>query len=139
MQFASRLMLSFFLIIGTLSAPAFAADPAPLFLNLTVDNSHQSGVGLNFAKDQFERGHPLTIFLNDRAVRIGATANTRYFISHQELLRELIKKGATVLVCRPCALHYGVSESNLMPGMQIAYPDVINKALFRDNTRTLTW
>lgn len=139
MQFASRLILSIFLMIGTVSVSAYAADPAPLFLNLTTDNSHQSGVGLNFAKDQFERGHPLTIFLNDRAVRIGATANTRYFISHQELLRELMKRGATVLVCRPCAVHYGVSESNLMPGMQIAYPDAISEALFRDNTRTLTW
>lgn len=139
MPFASRLMLSFFLIIGTVSAPAGAADLAPLFLNLTMDNSHQSGVGLDFAKEQFERGHMLTIFLNDRAVRIGATANMRQFINHQELLRELIKKGATVLVCRPCALHYGVSESNLMPGMQIAHPDILNEALFRDNTRTLTW
>lgn len=139
MQFASRLMLSFFLIIGTLSTPAYAADPAPLFLNLTMDNSHQSGVGLNFAKEQFERGHPLTIFLNNSAVRIGAMANARYFINHQDLLRELLKKGATVLVCRPCALHYGVSESNLMPGMRIAYPDALSEALFRDNTRTLTW
>lgn len=139
MSFASRLLPVLALIIGTAGSPALAADGAPLFLNLTSDNSHRSEVGIQFAKEQFERGHPLTILLNDQAVRIAATENTRNFINQQKLLRELMGKGAVVLVCRRCMQHYGVAERSLMPGMKMDDPERTGEALFRDDTRTLTW
>jgi sulfur relay (sulfurtransferase) complex TusBCD TusD component (DsrE family) len=124
------------LSIGT---AARASDGPPLFLNLTTDNSQRSEAGLNFAKEQMARGHSLTVLLNDQAVRMGSSTNLRNFIPQQKLLRDLMSKGAVVLVCRVCMRHYGVSEANLMQGMQLDDPERIGEALFRDNTRTLTW
>jgi sulfur relay (sulfurtransferase) complex TusBCD TusD component (DsrE family) len=137
MHFASRLMCA--ITIAIVGSFAHAADRPSLFLNLTSDNSQRSETGLLFAKEQLERGHALTVLLNDQAVRMGSSANLRNFISQQKLLRELMGKGAIVLVCRVCMRHYGVTEASLMQGMQLDDPERVGEALFRDDTRTLTW
>jgi len=120
-------------------AAAQAADRPSLFLNLTTDNSQRSETALIFAKNQLERGHALTVLLNDQAVRMSSSTNLRNFVNQQKLLRELMGKGAVVLVCRVCMRHYGVTEASLMQGMQLDDPERVGEALFRDNTRTLTW
>ncbi|MDP3286841.1 MAG: DsrE family protein [Methyloversatilis sp.] len=120
-------------------AAAQAAEPPSLFLNLTTDNSQRSETGLIFARDQMARGHALTVLLNDQAVRMGSSTNLRNFVNQQKLLRELMGKGAVVLVCRVCMRHYGVTEASLMQGMQLDDPQRVGEALFRDNTRSLTW
>lgn len=139
MSFASRLLLPIALIVTAAGMPAFAAEPPSLFLNLTTDNSQRSETGLIFARDQMARGHALTVLLNDQAVRMGSSTNLRNFVNQQKLLRELMGKGAVVLVCRVCMRHYGVTEASLMQGMQLDDPQRVGEALFRDNTRTLTW
>lgn len=139
MSFASRLLLPIALIVAAAGMPVFAADPPALFLNLTSDNSQRSETGLIFARDQMARGHALTVLLNDQAVRMGSSSNLRNFVTQQKLLRELMGKGAVVLVCRVCMRHYGVTEASLMQGMLLDDPERVGEALFRDNTRTLTW
>jgi len=139
MSFASRLLLPIALIVAAAGMPVFAAEPPSLFLNLTTDNSQRSETGLIFARDQMARGHALTVLLNDQAVRMGSSTNLRNFVNQQKLLRELMGKGAVVLVCRVCMRHYGVTEASLMQGMQLDDPERVGEALFRDNTRTLTW
>ncbi|MDP3872394.1 MAG: DsrE family protein [Methyloversatilis sp.] len=139
MSFASRLLLPIALIVAAAGMPVFAAEPPSLFLNLTTDNSQRSETGLIFARDQMARGHALTLLLNDQAVRMGSSTNLRNFVNQQKLLRELMGKGAVVLVCRVCMRHYGVTEASLMQGMQLDDPQRVGEALFRDNTRTLTW
>ncbi|MCQ9373005.1 DsrE family protein [Methyloversatilis sp. XJ19-13] len=139
MSFASRLLLPIALIVAAAGMPAFAAEPPSLFLNLTSDNSQRSETGLIFARDQMARGHALTLLLNDQAVRMGSSTNLRNFVTQQKLLRELMGKGAVVLVCRVCMRHYGVTEASLMQGMLLDDPERVGEALFRDNTRTLTW
>jgi sulfur relay (sulfurtransferase) complex TusBCD TusD component (DsrE family) len=139
MSFASRLLLPIALIVAAAGMPVFAADPPSLFLNVTTDNSQRSETGLIFARDQMARGHALTVLLNDQAVRMGSSTNLRNFVNQQKLLRELMGKGAVVLVCRVCMRHYGVTEASLMQGMLLDDPERVGEALFRDNTRTLTW
>ncbi|MDP2868156.1 DsrE family protein [Methyloversatilis sp.] len=139
MSFASRLLLPIALIVAAAGMPVFAAEPPSLFLNLTTDNSQRSETGLIFARDQMARGHALTVLLNDQAVRMGSSTNLRNFVNQQKLLRELMGKGAVVLVCRVCMRHYGVTEASLMQGMQLDDPQRVGEALFRDNTRSLTW
>lgn len=136
MSLRSVLTAFFALFVG---AAAQAADRPSLFLNLTSDNSQRSETGLIFARDQMARGHALTVFLNDQAVRMGSSSNLRNFVIQQKLLRDLMGKGAVVLVCRVCMRHYGVTEASLMQGMLLDDPERVGEALFRDNTRTLTW
>lgn len=139
MKFMYQLLLTLALCVWTIASPVFAGDTDPLFVNLTSDDSHRANMAITFGGNQHERGHPLTIFLNDKGVLIGSKANSTKFADHQKALSDLMSKGATVLVCPMCMKQYGVKESDLLPGLKVGKPELTGGALFKDNTKTLTW
>jgi len=139
MKFLSSLLLTVALILSNIAAPAFAGSTDPLFVNLTTDDAHRASMGISFGKNQLERGHPLTIFLNDKGVFIASKANAAMFREQQKMLGEVMSKGGMVLICPMCMKHYGVKESDLLPGLKVGNPELTGSALFKDNTQTLTW
>jgi sulfur relay (sulfurtransferase) complex TusBCD TusD component (DsrE family) len=139
MKLIPQLILVFAMMVGGAATPAMAGNTDPLFVNLTTDDSHRANMGISFGKNQLERGHPLTVFLNDKAVFIGSRANSGKFGEHQKMLGELLNKGAVVLICPMCMKHYGIKEADLLPGVKVGNPELTGGALFKDNTRTLTW
>lgn len=134
----ASLWLVLALLIG-MTTSAVAGGTDPLFINLTSDDAHRVDMALSFGKNQLQRGHPLTVFLNDRAVFVGAKANAGKFTAQQKLLEELGKAGATLIACPMCMKHYGIPESDLLPGLKVGNPDLTGAALFKDGTQTLTW
>ena len=139
MRFFSALLLGLALIVANISAPAFAANTDPLFVNMTTDDPHRASMAIVFGKNQLERGHPLTVFLNDKGVFVGSKANAAKFAEQQKMLAEVLGKRGAVLVCPMCMKHYGVKESDLLPGLKVGNPDLTGGVLFKDNTRTLSW
>jgi sulfur relay (sulfurtransferase) complex TusBCD TusD component (DsrE family) len=139
MKFVSRLMMVIAFVLAAVSTSAMAGATDPLFVNLTSADAHRANMGLAFGKNQLERGHPLTIFLNDKAVFIGSKAKASEYADHQKMLAELIGKGALVLVCPMCMKHYGVNESDLLPGLKVGNAELTGGALFKDNTKTMSW
>ncbi|MBB6055435.1 MAG: DsrE/DsrF-like family protein [Gammaproteobacteria bacterium] len=138
MHFISRILLAAAIFLGGLNA-GFAANTDPLFINMTTSDAHRSTMAIGFGKSQFERGHQLTIFLNDKGVLIASAANKAQFTNQQNMLSELVKKGAVVFVCPTCIKHYGIKESDLLPGLKVSNPDLTGNALFQENTKTLSW
>ena len=132
-------LLALLMLAGIAAGPSFAGDKDPLFVNLTSDEAHRSSMAITFGKNQLERGHPLTVFLNDRGVLLGSAANAAKFADQQKALTALMSKGATVIVCPACLKHYGVQEADLLPGLKVGNPDLTGAALFQDDTKTLTW
>lgn len=139
MKLISRWALLLTLLAGAAVSPVMAGDTDPLFINLTTDDPHRAEMAISFGRNQFERGHPLTIFLNDKGVHIGSRADAAKFASHQKVLGELIGKGTVVLICPMCMKHYGVDEGDLLPGLKVSNPELSGAALFEDDARTLTW
>jgi sulfur relay (sulfurtransferase) complex TusBCD TusD component (DsrE family) len=140
MKFLTRILLVLALAVGAITTmPAIAGTTDPLFVNLTTDDAHRANMAISFGGNQLQRGHPLTIFLNDRGVLIGSKANADRFGEHQKALADLMGKGASVLICPMCMKHYGVKESDLLPGVKVGSPEATGGALFKDNTQTLTW
>ena len=139
MKFIAQMLIAFALAIGGAAHPTLAGDTDPLFVNLTTDDSHRATMGITFGKNQLERGHPLTIFLNDKGVLVGSKANSARFADHQKMLADLMGKGATVLICPMCMKQYGVKESDLLPGLKIGNPELLSASVFKDNTKSLTW
>jgi sulfur relay (sulfurtransferase) complex TusBCD TusD component (DsrE family) len=139
MKLFASLLVALGLVVGSIAAPAVAGETDPLFVNLTTDDSHRANMAMVFGKNQLERGHPLTIFLNDKGVLIGSKANAQKFAAHQKVLADLMSKGAVVMICPMCMKQYGVTESDLLPGLKVGNPELTGAALFKDNTKTLTW
>lgn len=96
-------------------------------------------MAISFSKNQFERGHALTNFFNDQGARVVSKKYSKKFAAHQKLLADMMAKGATVIVCPMCMKHYGVKEADLIDGAKVSNPDLVGGALFKDNTKTLTW
>jgi sulfur relay (sulfurtransferase) complex TusBCD TusD component (DsrE family) len=119
--------------------PAFAGDKDPLFVNMTADQLHRTNMAIQFSKSQFERGHPVTIFLNDKGVLVGSKANAGTYKEQQAGLAEIIKKGGVVIACPMCMKQYGIKESDLLDGIKVGTPEFTGSALFKDDTKTLSW
>jgi sulfur relay (sulfurtransferase) complex TusBCD TusD component (DsrE family) len=139
MRVAFHVCVILALLIGSTATPLFAGGNDPLFINLTTDDPHRADMAITFGRNQQDLGHPLSIFLNDKGVAIGSKANASKFKDHQAKLQEVISRGGAVLICPMCMKHYGVKENELVPGLKVGSPDVTGAALFKDNTKTLTW
>lgn len=121
------------------AAPALAGPNDPLFINLISDEGHRARMALTFGGNQLKLGHPLTIFLNDRAVVLASKASAEKYSDQQKAIGELLASGATIIVCPMCMKHYGVAEADLLPGLKVGHAELTGGQLFRDNTKTLTW
>ncbi len=121
------------------SRAVFAGDTDPLFVNLTTDHGHRAQMALVFSKNQIERKHPVTIFLNDRGVLLGSKATSKRFKVQQETIAALIKQGATILICPMCMKHYGVKDTDVLEGIKVGSPELTGGGLFKDNTKTMSW
>lgn len=127
------------LALVLLSVPALAGAKDPLFINLTSDDPHRTLMAISFGQAQMERGHPLTMYLNDKAVLVAGKKNAAQFAEQQKLLSGIAAKGGAVLVCPMCSKKFGVAEADFIPGARLTSPDITGPALFKDNTKTLSW
>ena len=139
MKALTTLLTVLVLLVGMASAPAIAGERDPLFVNMTTDDAHRANMAISFGKAQMERGHPLTIFLNDKGVFVGSKAHAEKYGEHQKVLAELLGKGATVIACPMCMKHYTIETADLLPGIQVGKPELTGGALFKDDTKTMSW
>jgi len=133
-----KIILLLFVTLAALS-PLTAGENDPLFINLTSDDSHRAKMAIMFGKNQSMRGHSLTIYLNDKAVIIASSKNSKKYSEHQQLLKSLIEQGATVIVCPMCMKQYKVSEKELLAGVKTGTPELTGGQLFKENTKALSW
>jgi len=133
-------LFSFTFLVFLFSAGvAWAGASDPLFINLTSDEPHRSAMALGFGASQLERGHPLTVFLNDKGVLLASKKNGVKFAQQQKMIADILAKGGVVYVCPTCSKKYGVQENDLAPGAKISNPDMTGGALFKDNTKVMSW
>ncbi len=132
-------LLALALLAVVAARPVSAAEPGALFVNLTTDEPHRAAMALAFSKAQMALGHPVTIWLNDRGVFIGDVRSAGKLSEPQTMLKEAIKDGAEVIACPMCMKHYGVGDTALLSGIKMGKPEMTGAALFKDDTKTLTW
>jgi sulfur relay (sulfurtransferase) complex TusBCD TusD component (DsrE family) len=106
-----RCILAVLLLCGSsVTSPASAEDNDPLFVNLTTDGAFRTMMAMRFAQSQLERGHPLTVFLNDRGILLASKAHEAQYSDQQKLLAELLGKGTVVIACPQCLKQFNIPE-----------------------------
>ena len=138
-MFLKSLKLAVLATLAALSLSAYAGPNDPLFINLSTDEMHRSTMAINFGKHHSANGHPLTIFLNDKAVMLGVKAGSTKFADQQQALAEVISSGALVIMCPMCLNQAGYTEADLIAGVKLGSPKVTGDALFKDGTKTMSW
>ena len=96
-------------------------------------------MAINFGKHHSANGHPLTIFLNDKAVILGVKAGSEKYAAQQKELSDIISKGGLVIVCPMCLKQAGYTEADLIAGVKVGSPKLTGDALFKDGTKTMSW
>ena len=136
----SRCATIVFVALAVTSADlAFGNDKDPLFVNMTTDDTYRSVLAITVSKHMLGRGHPLTIFFNDRGILVTSKTNAEKFKEQQALLAELVKAGALLIACPICMKHYDIKELDLLDGIKVGNPQLTGDALFLENTKTLSW
>jgi len=125
-------------IMVIFSLTLFADAKSPLFANITSDVEHRTLMAVQFSLKMHEKGHPLTIYLNDKGVKLASKENKQY-AHFQSKLAEAIKKGARVYICPMCMKEYKIEGSTLVDGLKIGNANLLEKALFADDTRVISW
>lgn len=125
--------------LAVLSLSAFAGANDPLFVSLTSDEPHRATMAFSFGTHMNEAGHPLSVFLSDKGVYLGVKSSASKYPEQQKMLANIIAKGGTVIMCPLCLKYYGFSEADLLPGIKMGGAKVTGEALFKDNTKTMTW
>jgi sulfur relay (sulfurtransferase) complex TusBCD TusD component (DsrE family) len=138
-MFLKSVKLAILATLAALSLSAYAGPNDPLFINLSTDEMHRSTMAINFGKHHSANGHPLTIFLNDKAVMLGVKAGSTKFADQQQALAEVISSGALVIMCPMCLKQAGYTEADLIAGVKLGSPKVTGDALFKDGTKTMSW
>ena len=138
-MFKKLFQLFFAFVLLVLSSAAISAANDPLFINLSTDELHRSSMAINFGKHHAANGHPLTIFLNDKAVMLGVKAGATKFADQQQALSEVIASGALVIMCPMYLKQAGYSEADLIAGVKMGGPKITGDALFKDGTKTMSW
>ena len=133
------LMLALVMFLGSVNTLVLADGPDPLFVNMTSDDAHRASMAIGFSKAQQGRGHPVTVFLNDKGVLVGSKANAGKYAEQQKNLSDIMGNGGVVIMCPMCMQHYGVKQTDLLPGIQVGNPELTGNALFKDDTKTLSW
>lgn len=139
MKLIRQVFIALALIISSFSNPVLAGERDPLFIGLSSDAEQRVGHVLHFSELQLTRGHPLTIWLNESGIFLASRQHTKKHATQQKALTELMSKGASVIVCQYCMKQLGVKEADLLPGFKVGNPDLVGGALFKDNTKTLSW
>lgn len=132
-------LFAMILLAAPLAINAHADNDDPLFVNMTTSDPHRAKMALVFTKAQQSLKHPVTVFLNDKGVLVGAKSKAAEFEEHQKTLTEIINAGGVVIACPMCMEHYGVKADDLIKGIQTGKPELTGGQLFKDDTKTLTW
>ncbi len=112
MKYLSALVLSLTLSVMVLSTNAFAGNTDPLFVNLTTNDTWRSYMALTFSRHQLDKGHPVTIFLNDHGVFLASKKDSRRYFREQKLIHDIVAKGGVVLSCGMCMHKFVIKDSH---------------------------
>ncbi len=106
------------LAVISLPLSAFAAKE-PIYINLATNDPVKVSMALDAGRQYAEKGYPVVIYLNDKAVLLGVEAKSRDVSKEQEAIRQAIANGATVIICPTCLEDHGFTRINLVQGVML--------------------
>lgn len=115
-----------------------------LFVNLTSNDPWRAGMAINFAQNSLNKDHEVVIYLNIQGVNLASAKIPQPINSHngqnlQEMLKDFISQGGRVIICPSCMKLAGVTQEDLIEGVEMSSPDVIETTLYRDQVRVMSW
>ena len=112
-----------------------------LFVNISTTDPELMYAAVRIAKVAAQRGHGVTLLLRVGAIDF-ARKNKDYPIfgtTIKQKLRDLMETGSQVIVGGGCLKLKGIPRTDLMEGVTVGTPDIVMGALFKKDTRILSY
>ena len=106
------------LAVISLPLPAFAAKE-PIYINLATNDPGKVLMALDAGRQYAEKGYPIVIYLNDKAVLLGVEVQSGASSKEGEAIRRAIANGANIIICPSCLEDYGFTRKNLVQGAML--------------------
>ncbi len=116
-----------------------AAGDTPFVAHISTDDPKRISKAVAFSRMQFERGHPVTVYLDDKGVFLATKESGNLFPEQQKTLIEMMGNGVSVIVCPYSMKLHGVSQSDIMADVTIGTPEMADDFLFDDRAKSLSW
>lgn len=149
-----KLLLKFSTLMLLIVSFAFTANTAyadkkplmdkKLVVIVKTGDSTEAGMGLSLANSAAKKGASVTIVLGAHATAYAVKKGGQNIFSAKKLglrdmLKSAIKNGATVHLCKTCAVFHGLTEKELVKGVKIEPSLTIFNAMFADGVRVMTY
>lgn len=140
----NQLSVLLFLVLTLFAATAGASDKKTIFYNVTTDDTWAAGMALGQASMAAQNGYKVVVFLNVRAVYLASKSRAQDTFSGtgktaDAMLTALAKNGARVIICPMCMKKAGMTEADLVEGVELGGPPVTMPLLTGDDTVVLSF
>ena len=95
------------------------AAKEPIYINLATNDPAKVSMALDAGRQYAEKGYPIVIYLNDKAVNFGVEVQSEVISKEGEAIRQAIANGATIIICPSCLEDYGFARNNLLKGVML--------------------
>ena len=105
-------------VLAVIALPLSAlAAKESIYINLATNDPGKVSMALDAGRQYAEKGYPIVIYLNDKAVLLGVEVTSGSISKEQEVLKQAIANGATVIICPTCLEDHGFTRINLVQGV----------------------
>ena len=110
-----------FAIIAVMILPAIsqANNKEPIFINLATNDPTKVLMALEAGRQYSEKGFPIVIYLNDKAVMLGVEGKEGSTTKERDALKNAIASGAIVNICPTCLNKFGLTRGDLLQGISL--------------------
>jgi predicted peroxiredoxin len=136
---ALLLVLSLSLPTATTFAQSAPEAKVRMFINLSSVDPHRAALAMFIATSQAEAGVPVTMLLTIDAVRLAVKTPHPSLAVERADLDNAMKSGVRVIVNPRSLMYHGITDADLMDGVQKGNPKLLRETLSQPNTVTLSW
>ena len=113
-------LLRILTVLSVIALPLSAlAAKEPIYINIATNDPAKVSLALDAGRQYAEKGYPIIIYLNDKAVILGVEVKSGGVSKEQEAIRQAIANGATIIVCPGCLENNGFTQMNLVRGAML--------------------
>jgi predicted peroxiredoxin len=143
-RFVLLLALCCLALLSLYSLDAGAGEKKIIFYNVTTDETWASEMATGQAAMAMKSGYKVVVFLNVRAVYLASKSRALDTFSGtgktaREMLSDLIKDGARVIICPMCMNKAGITESDLLDGVEMGGPKVTFPLVTAEDTVVISY
>jgi len=112
-----------------------------LVITMSTDNVATFNAAIRIGTVAVKRGHAVTMLLRVDSIKAAVERN-EYPVNGTTLKKELLlfmKAGATVIAGGSCMKDMGLNKSDLIEGVMVGTPDIVMGALFKKDTKIISY